>query len=153
MNEVFCKLTVLFEEPFRVGIFERILDNRLSVAKVTFGAEPKDYEIYEFILQAEYQLQYSPMVDFQIKESTHNPKRIQREAKKQMECTGVGTKSQQALKLLIQDFWVSSQVSLLSWPHVLQWGKLLFFFQWRGIYRFNIKSRWHYSLWKWHQFS
>lgn len=100
MNEVFCKLTVLFEEPFWVGIFERILDNRLSVAKVTFGAEPKDYEIYEFILQAEYQLQYSPMVDFQIKESTHNPKRIQREAKKQMECTGVGTKSQQALKLL-----------------------------------------------------
>ena len=26
-----------------------------------------------------------------------NPKRIQREAKKQMQCTGIGTKSQQAL--------------------------------------------------------
>ncbi len=39
-----CKLTVYFEEPFWVGVFERIEDGKLSVAKVTFGAEPKDYE-------------------------------------------------------------------------------------------------------------
>ena len=36
-------LTVLFEDPFWVGIFERIDDGKLSVCKVTFGAEPKDY--------------------------------------------------------------------------------------------------------------
>ena len=47
------KLTVYFEEPFWVGIFEHIEDGKLSVAKVTFGVEPKDYEgagIYSKIL-------------------------------------------------------------------------------------------------------
>ena len=43
------KLTVYFEEPFWVGIFECIEDGKLSVAKVTFGAEPKDYEVQEYI--------------------------------------------------------------------------------------------------------
>ena len=41
MDKVNGKLTVFFEEPFWVGIFERIEDGKLSVAKVTFGAEPK----------------------------------------------------------------------------------------------------------------
>ena len=60
MDKVNGKLTVYFEEPFWVGVFERIQDGKVSVAKVTFGAEPKDYEVQE---------------------------------------TGIGTKSQQALKL------------------------------------------------------
>ena len=48
MDKVNGKLTVFFEEPFWVGIFERIEDGKLSVAKVTFGAEPKDYEVQEY---------------------------------------------------------------------------------------------------------
>ncbi|MBP5725973.1 MAG: YjdF family protein, partial [Clostridia bacterium] len=44
-------LTVFFEDPFWVGVFERIDDGKLSVCKVTFGAEPKDYDVWEFILQ------------------------------------------------------------------------------------------------------
>ena len=39
MDKVSGKLTVYFEEPFWIGIFERIEDGKLSVAKVTFGAE------------------------------------------------------------------------------------------------------------------
>ena len=31
---------VFFEEPFWVGVFERIREGRVSVSKVTFGAEP-----------------------------------------------------------------------------------------------------------------
>ena len=50
MDKVNGKLTVFFEEPFWVGIFERIEDGKLSVAKVTFGAEPKDYEVQELSL-------------------------------------------------------------------------------------------------------
>ena len=38
-------LTVFFEDPFWVGVFERFEDETLSVCKVTFGAEPKDCEI------------------------------------------------------------------------------------------------------------
>ena len=99
MGKVSGKLTVFFEEPFWVGVFERIEDGKLSVAKVTFGAEPKDYEVYEFVLKHYYSLQFSPAVATVVKETKRNPKRIQRDAKKQMQENGIGTKSQQALKL------------------------------------------------------
>jgi hypothetical protein len=45
MGKASGKLTVYFEEPFWVGVFERIQDGKLSVAKVTFGAEPRDNEV------------------------------------------------------------------------------------------------------------
>ena len=99
MDIVSGKLTVYFEEPFWVGVFERIESGKLSVAKVTFGAEPKDYEIQEYIQRYYFSLKFSPAVDTVVKETKRNQKRIQREAKKQMQETGIGTKSQQALKL------------------------------------------------------
>ena len=49
MDKVNGKLTVYFEDPFWVGVFERIENGKLTVAKVTFGAVPKDYEIQEYI--------------------------------------------------------------------------------------------------------
>ncbi len=99
MDKVSGKLTVFFEEPFWVGVFERVSDGKLSVCKVTFGAEPKDYEIYEFVLKNYYRLRFSPAVATDVKEAGRNPKRIQREIRKQVQNTGIGTKSQQALKL------------------------------------------------------
>ena len=48
MDKVNGRLTVYFEEPFWVGIFEHIEDGKLSVAKVTFGVETKDYEVQEY---------------------------------------------------------------------------------------------------------
>jgi len=93
------KLTVFFEAPFWVGVFERVSDGKLSVCKVTFGAEPKDYEIYDFILKNYYRLRFSPAVATDVKETGRNPKRVQREVRKQVQNTGIGTKSQQALKL------------------------------------------------------
>ena len=98
MDKVNGKLTVYFEEPFWVGIFERIEDGKLSVAKVTFGAEPKDYEVQEYIQKCYFSLKFSPVVETVVKDIKRNPKRMQREAKKQMLETGIGTKSQQALK-------------------------------------------------------
>lgn len=99
MDKVSGKLTVYFEEPFWVGIFERIEDGKLSVAKVTFGAEPKDYEVQEYVHKYYFNLKFSPAVDTVVKDIKRNPKRIQRETKKQMQEIGIGTKSQQALKL------------------------------------------------------
>ena len=99
MDKASGKLTVYFEEPFWVGVFERIEDGKLSVAKVTFGAEPKDYEVQEYIQKYYFSLNFSPAVDTVVKDIKRNPKRMQREAKKQMQETGIGTKSQQALKL------------------------------------------------------
>ena len=99
MDKVSGRLTVFFEEPFWVGVFERISEGKLSVCKVTFGTEPKDYEVYDFILKNYYCLRFSPAVATDVKEAGRNPKRVQREVRKQMKNTGDGTKSQQALKL------------------------------------------------------
>ena len=44
MDKATGRLTVFFEDPFWIDVFERTEGSRLSAAKVTFGAEPKDYE-------------------------------------------------------------------------------------------------------------
>ena len=98
MDKTNGKLTVYFEEPFWVGVFERIEDGKLSVAKVIFGAEPKDYEVQEYIQQYYFSLKFSPAVETVVKDIKRNPKRMHREVKKQTIGTGIGTKSQQALK-------------------------------------------------------
>ena len=99
MDKTNGKLTVYFEKPFWVGIFERTEDGKLSVAKVTFGVEPKDYEVQEYIQKYYFSLKFSPAVEAIVKDIKRNPKRMQRSAKKQMLETGIGTKSQQVLKL------------------------------------------------------
>ena len=91
-------LTVFFEEPFWVGVFERIEDGKLSVCKVTFGAEPKDYDILVFVLYHYYELVFSPSVEIETRQAADNPKRRLRNARKHLENTGVGTKAQQALQ-------------------------------------------------------
>ena len=45
MDKVSVKMTVFFEAPLWVGVFERISEKGLTVCRVTFGAEPKDYEV------------------------------------------------------------------------------------------------------------
>ena len=93
-----CSLTVYFEDPFWVGVFERIIDGKLSACKVTFGAEPKDYDVRKFVLEHYYELEFSPSINADIRQAAENPKRRQRNIKKQLEQTGVGTKSQEALQ-------------------------------------------------------
>ena len=93
-------LTVLFEDPFWIGLFEMTDHEGLHVCKVTFGAEPTEKEVMEFIDKKWNQLQFSQAID--VAPTTvirKNPKRQLREAKKQMQSQGIGTKSQQALKL------------------------------------------------------
>ena len=99
MDKVSGKLTVFFEDPFWVGVFERVTKGRLSVSKVTFGAEPKEQEVYAFVLKQYRCLRFSPAVAAAVRQAGHNPKRLQREAHRQTQETGIGTKSQQALKL------------------------------------------------------
>lgn len=100
MDRVSAKITVYFENPFWVGIFNRNVDEKLSVCKVVFGSEPKDNEILDFILKQYSKLKYSPEIfcESVFKEKV-NPKRVQRNVKKQLNNKCVGSKSQQALKL------------------------------------------------------
>jgi hypothetical protein len=99
MGKAKGKLTVFFEEPFWVGVFERYENGKLSVSKVTFGAEPKDYDVDQFVLEHYYDLQFTLAVAVAAKDVKKNPKRKKRDVRKQMQVTGIGTKSQQALKL------------------------------------------------------
>lgn len=93
-------LTVLFENPFWIGLYERMSGNRYEVCKITFGAEPKDYEVYDFFLKNWRKLKFSPpMKAEKLEERKINPKRMQREIHSQLENKGISTKAQQALKL------------------------------------------------------
>ena len=66
------KLTVYFEEPFWVGVFERMENGKLSVCKVTFGAEPKDYEVWEFVLKHYDRLVFSAAIASEMKKTADN---------------------------------------------------------------------------------
>ncbi|NLD20083.1 MAG: YjdF family protein [Clostridiales bacterium] len=99
MRELHGQLTVFFDAPFWVGIFEVIEKGKLSVAKVTFGPEPREYEVMDYIQKHYYQLQFSTAVAADVKAIAKNPKRRQRQARRQMQPIGIGTRSQQALKL------------------------------------------------------
>ena len=91
-------LTVFFEDPFWVGVFERLDEGGLSACKVTFGAEPKDYEVRDYVLSHYHELVFSPAVEAGARRAADSPKRRFRNAGKLVEHSGVGTKSQQALQ-------------------------------------------------------
>lgn len=93
-------LTVLFEPPFWIGLYERTDGDKYEVCKITFGAEPKDYEVYDFLLNNWHRLRFSPPVTVdETIERRINPKRMQREINKQLQVREIGTKAQNALKL------------------------------------------------------
>ena len=93
-------LTVLFEDPFWIGLFEVTDEDGLHVCKVTFGAEPTGQEIIELVEKDLHKLEYSKGIEAKsLLETRKSPKRQLREARKQMMPQGIGTKSQQALKM------------------------------------------------------
>ena len=100
MGIVTARLTVFFEDPFWVGVYERQDGPRYEVSKITFGAEPKDYDVYRYLLDHWKELRFSPALPAQmLRETRQNPKRLQRTIRAELRDRGVGTKAQQALKL------------------------------------------------------
>lgn len=104
MEQLCAQITVFFQDPFWVGVWERREGNRLEVCKITFGAEPRDYEVYDHLLRRYQTLRFSPPVEAgALPAATANPKRMQRIIRRQLEGAPVGTKAQQALKLQQQE--------------------------------------------------
>lgn len=98
--KISSKFTVLFEEPFWIGILERTCNGKYEVSKIVFGAEPKDFEIYDFILKRFNKIRFTNSIDVNKKKDKKiNPKRLQRKIKKETKNSGVGTKAQNAIKL------------------------------------------------------
>ncbi|MBN1073939.1 DUF2992 family protein [Clostridium botulinum] len=94
------KLTVLFNEPFWIGVFEIEEDEYYKVSKVTFGSEPKESEIFDFILKNYYSLKFilQKVEEEKYLKKRQNPKRVQRAIKKALKSKGIGTKAQIAIK-------------------------------------------------------
>lgn len=98
------QLTVFYEEPFWVGVFERSCDGQLEVCKVTFGAEPKGPELYAFIHKHYDRLHFSAPIadDLDDVHKRLNPKRMQRQIRKAADEKGVRTKAQAAIQLQLE---------------------------------------------------
>lgn len=98
--DVTSQITVYFEDPFWVGVYERRNGNLLEVSRIVFGEEPKDNEVFYYLLENWGKLRFSPLIQAEGREERKiNPKRMQRAINKQLSRTGIGTKAQQALKL------------------------------------------------------
>lgn len=90
--------TVFFEAPFWKGIYERQEKNKLSVAIVIFGSEPKDNEVLEFLNTNFTKLSFTNEITAKQTTTIISYKRLQRKIKKETQPKGIGTKSQQALQ-------------------------------------------------------
>ncbi len=77
--------TIFFEKRFWVGTFERTDKEGYAVARHIFGAEPTDPEIYEFVLSHYHELKFGELKEVQLQIKRMNPKRVQREVRKEME--------------------------------------------------------------------
>ncbi|MGY3777060.1 YjdF family protein [Isobaculum melis] len=99
MDVRYCQLTVYFEKPFWVGLFECIDNGQLSVCKYTFGPEPKNHEVLDVVLNQFIFLPFSEaMVAEEKVKNRMNPKRMHRAINRQKKQPAIGTKSQQALQ-------------------------------------------------------
>jgi hypothetical protein len=88
------QLTVFFETPYWVGIFERVENGALAACKVTFGAEPSTAELYAFIMAQSGKLAYGEGIAEVHVEKHINPKRLQREVHRQMSERDTRSKAQ-----------------------------------------------------------
>lgn len=80
MNNIKAQLSVFFEEPFWIRIYERMEGSKIEACKITLGAEPKDYEIYCFLNEDWGMLKFNPPITgTELVQRKINPKRMQRE--------------------------------------------------------------------------
>ncbi|HBF7166195.1 TPA: YjdF family protein [Clostridioides difficile] len=101
MDKISGKLTVLFEEPFWVGIFERQDGKKYEACRVVFGAEPKEVEV---ILERFFSLDFGSIkLEKNVTKDNIGYKRMQRKVKKEQEKETIGTKAQNALKLQYEE--------------------------------------------------
>lgn len=82
---VTIKATILFEQRFWVGTFERTDKEGYAVARHIFGAEPSDAEVYEFVLNHYPDLKFGEVRELQLQIRRMNPKRVQREIRREMQ--------------------------------------------------------------------
>lgn len=96
--EISLEMNVLFDDPFWVGIFYLRELDEVRVCRVVFGQEPSDGQVYEYFLMNFQHLKFDARYQDKVVTKVKNPKRMQRQIKKQSLTLYSGTKSMQALK-------------------------------------------------------
>ena len=99
MNQI--KVTVLMENAFWVGIFEREEILGYATTRHVFGKEPTDPELYQFVSEHFYELNFTePQKEIKLIIKRKNFKRMTREVRKEMSAVGgvKMTRSQEVLK-------------------------------------------------------
>lgn len=98
------RVTIIFEEPFWIGIFERSVDAEYEVAKYVFGREPKDVEVYQLIIEGYTKIRFSTPIKGE-KQTTKkvNPKKLKKCISREVNQQYMGTKAQQALKQMHEE--------------------------------------------------
>ncbi len=100
------KVTVMLEKSFWIGLFERNDEQGYAVARKIFGDEPTDAELYQFILMNYNELKFTEPQEITLIIKRKNPKRIQREVKREMEQAKKGltntTHAQEVLRLELE---------------------------------------------------
>ena len=89
------RLTILFDDPFWIGLYEREDGTEYSVCRIVFGAEPRDQAVYAYLLEHWRTLRFSPpRPGTEHLPPPKSPKRRQREARRMTQAAGIGTKAQ-----------------------------------------------------------
>lgn len=100
MENLNLNLSVFFEEPFWIAVYEINENGNYKVCKIIFGSEPKDYDVYNYILNNWYNLKFKlSLKTNKIKDIKINPKRMQRKINKQISKIGTSTKAQEAISM------------------------------------------------------
>ena len=100
METGYARLTVRFEDPFWVCLYERDGGGLYEVCRIVFGAEPGDQEVYAFLLEHWRELEFSPPIaSAGPPAAPRGPKRARRAAGRETRPAAMGTKAQQALAL------------------------------------------------------
>lgn len=108
MKRYTIKATILLEDAFWIGVFERNDETGYSVARQIFGSEPTDPEIYEFISLHYQELKFTSPKEFTVVIKRKNPKRMKREVRKEMEGVKSAAKAtvsfaQEAMRLALEE--------------------------------------------------
>lgn len=99
MLHINITITLMFNDPFWQMLIERECESTYEISKITFGSEPKDYEVYAFLLANYHRLSFAVQDTDPIAAKRHiNPKRQKRLISQQLKERPISTKAQAALQ-------------------------------------------------------
>lgn len=99
MQVIKARLSVFFDDPFWVGLYELQDQTHYQIVRILFGAEPQDGQLLKLVYHAEKLDWFQTAQESQpVLQKKLNPKRRQKVAGQEMTQKVMGTKAQQAMK-------------------------------------------------------